>query len=639
MSVQTGIRYFDERTACRGEVVQLLQNLEQKGPDYCGIHVTGPVGMGFLGFNITPEDRNDQPLATRHGTVITFDGRLDNRPEVGRRLGMNRPTISDGDLALAAFDAMGTSAFELLAGEFAFVILDAMQRALFLVRSRCGTRALFYTSDRSRVIWSSELDQLMIKSDVDPAINNGYAIGYLYYQPDIDESPFKNVAVVPAGSYVEFTANGETRGPTSTWRPERIATLALSSDQEYEESCREELEIAITRRLRTRQPVFSELSGGVDSSTVVLVADQALKKSGRGSDALTTISCTYQKSMSCDETAFIEAVEQRRGRPGIHLPEESQQATLGLNNIEFTGVPNTTHCFPGRYRVTEELMRGVGARVLLTGIGGDHLFWSDHTGSPELADLLSKGKLPALLSRARKWSQAAALPLWQVLVTSAVGPITTASRLFHWHPSDLNFRPWMTEQARRWITSPGRSQALRLSSEIQLPSLRVRAQAIRSLYALIGAGYFQECHGIFFSHPLASQRLIDFVLSLPIDQLARPGEDRSLLRRTMAGVLPQKVRSRKSKGSIDEMFCRVMQRDSGSVSSTEQLEVCRRGFAEPQALRRSIREVALGRLDQSYALVRLFSLERWLRSLQTIAARRLAYRHTEKQRPPVLAIG
>jgi asparagine synthase (glutamine-hydrolysing) len=622
MSVQTGIRYFDGQQASHVEVACLLHGLKERGPDYVSTCVKGSIGLGFRGFNVAPQDRLDQPLRGPSDSVITFDGRLDNREELVKRLGLGgMPT--DAALALAAFECWGTQSFELLAGEYALVLWDAFHGALFLVRSRCGTRPLFYIGSASKITWSSEIDDLVVKSNIPPEVNDAYAIGYLYYQPDIDESPFHNVVVVPCGSYVAVTPSGKIRPPVSTWHPENLTPIKLSSDSEYEEAWRQQVESAVASRLRASKSVFCELSGGLDSSTIALLAHRVLANSARDPAMLTTVSCTYEKSTWCDETAFILMVEQSRKRAGVHVTERSQEATLGLEDVKFTGVPNTSHCFPGRYRVTEELMKRTGARILLTGIGGDHIFWSDPTGSPELADLLIRWRLLATISMARRWSQAAAMPLWQVLIASAVGPITVANRFLRWHPPDVNLRPWITNCARRYVTGTGRSQALRVNTSIGRPSLRVRVQAVRALYALISAGYFQEYYGIYFSHPLAHQQLIDFVLSLPIDQLARPGEDRSLMRRAMRGLLPERVRTRKSKGSIDEMFCRALEREQQSIGPASALEVCRRGYANPEPLAKAIREVALGRLDHSYALVRLFSLERWLRSLGQIASRRL----------------
>jgi asparagine synthase (glutamine-hydrolysing) len=623
MSVQTGIRYFDGREPSRQEVEFLLEGLEARGSDYANILISRCLGMGFRGFLVAPEERQNQPLTGPHGSALTFDGRLDGRASLCARLPGHLALLDDASLVLMAYELFGQSCFEFLKGEFAFVLWDQSQSALFLVRSLCGTRQLYYTSDDKRVMWSSELDDLVIKSGIDPVVNDSYAIGFVYYQPDVDESPFRNVAVVPPGTYIQLTCSGRVCLPAATWHPERLSTLQLGSDGLYEEAWLREVESAITDRLRVTGPVFCELSGGLDSSTLVLLADRILAKSGRNPANLTTVSCTFETSRECDESFFISLIEEARGRAGLHVLEESLHATMGLRDIEFTGLPNTQHLFPGRYSTTERLMKRVGARVLLTGNGGDELFWSDPAGSPQLADLCVQGRVWTALSAAYAWSQSAEVPFWHLFLTQAMAPITARLRLVPWRPTDGMLTSWITSKAKHWLTQPGRRLGLRVDTQTRPPSRGIRLLSIRSLSALLSAGYYHEYHGIYFSHPFSHQGLIDFILSLPMNQLTRPGESRSLMRRATRSLLPEKIRMRRSKATLDEPVCRTLARSKNTLGDPENMEVCQREYAEPRALARAFAAASLGNVEQVSGLLRLLSLERWLRSLKQIETRRL----------------
>ena len=634
MSIQAGIRYFDGRAAFRSEIEFLLQGLEYLGPDYAHIHLSKSVAMGFGGLLISPEDGKDQPLMGRSGSVITFDGRLDNRDEVASRLGLIATTaLSDATLALLSYERWGRNTFDLLKGEIACVVWDERSNSLFLFRSLCGTRPLFYVVTQNGIVWSSELDDLVVKSGIDPVVNDAYAIGYAYYQPDLDESPFQNVCTVPCGTYIEVKRAGEISTPVPIWRPERISTLRLRSDEEYEEAWRDQIETAITKKLRIKGPVFCELSGGLDSTTLVLLSDRVLRKIGRDVRELSTVSITFETSTTCDETYFIRLAETARGRAGIHIPESVQQPTFGLRDNTFTGAPNAHRFTPGRYQAIAQAMKGAGARVLLTGIGGDHLFWSDQGGSPELADFLVRGQFLSLMSQSREWSRVAAAPLWQILLSHAVSPVAVMSRFVRWLPSDLAMFPWITTKARTWLVQPGRDQGMRVHERIELPSRRVRETMIRSFRALLSAGYFQGSQQIYFCHPYSSQDLIDFVLALPMNQLVRPGQDRSLMRRATRGILPEPIRTRRSKATINEAPCRVLEREQGEIGDTNMLEVCQRGYAEPGALANAMAGIALGRIDHSYAFLRLMNIEQWLRSLRTVEGRRRALRQSESSSP------
>ncbi|HXM62135.1 MAG TPA: asparagine synthase-related protein [Terriglobales bacterium] len=636
MSIQAGIHYFDDREVSRSEIEFLLQGLEHLCPDYVHVHLSKSVGMGFRGLLIAPEDRKDQPLVGGSGSVITLDGRLDNRDEVASRLGVALSTaLSDAMLALLAYERWGRGCFDLLQGEIASAVWDGRANSLFLFRSLCGTRPLFYIASRKQIAWSSELDDLIIKSGVDPIVNDAYALGYAYYQPDIDESPFLNVCTVPCGTYVEIHHTGEILSPFPVWHPERISTLELRSDEEYEDAWRHQVENAITKKLRAKDPMFCELSGGLDSTTLALFADRILQKMGRDPSELTTASITFELSTTCDESQFIRIAEKARGRAGIHIPESVQQPTFGLSDTTFTGTPNAHRFTPGRYRAIAKAMKLAGARVLLTGIGGDHLFWSNQGGSPELADLLAGWHLKSLITQGREWSRAAGVPLWQMLRSHAVSPIAVMGAFTSWLPSDLDMFPWVTKKAREWLAQAGRDQGMRVNRRIGLPSRRVREIVIRSFRALLSAGYFQGYQEIYFCHPYSNQELIDFVLSLPMNQLARPGQDRFLMRRATRGLLPEPIRTRKSKATINEAPCRVLERERHEIGDPAALEVCQRGYAEPVALARAMVGIAMGRIDHSYALLRLMNIEQWLRSLRTIEARRRALNREESVSQPV----
>jgi asparagine synthase (glutamine-hydrolysing) len=630
MSIQTGIRYFDGRMVSRFEMDFFLHGLEHLSPDYVHVHLSDSVGMGFRGLLIASEDREDQPLVGLSASAITFDGRLDNREDMASRLGLTlTPAITDGMLALLSYERWGRESFEFLKGEVACAVWDERIHSLLFFRSLCGTRPLFYVATQSRIVWSSELDDLVVKSGIDPIVNDAYAIRYAYYQPDVDESPFQNVHIVPSGTYVEVDRTGKISAPVSVWHPERITTLRLQSDEEYEEAWRDRVEAAITKKLRIKGPIFCELSGGLDSTTLVLLSDRALRKLGRDTHELSTVSITFETSTTCDETYFIRLAETARGQTGIHVPERVQGPTFGLRDTRFTGAPNAHRFTPGRYLAIAEAMKNAGARVLLTGIGGDHIFWSDQGGSPELADLLAGWQFLSLMSQGREWSRATGTPLWQILLSYAVAPLAFATRFVGWLPSELDMFPWITEKARKSLVQAGRDQGLRVNKQIELPSRRVRETMIRSFRALLSAGYFQGYQEIYFCHPYSNQDLIDFILALPMDQLVRPGQDRFLMRRATRGILPEPIRTRRSKATINEAPCRVLEREQGDIGDTRRLEVCQRGYAEPGRLAKAMLAIAMGRIDHSYGFLRLMNIEQWLRSLRNVEERRRALRERE----------
>jgi asparagine synthase (glutamine-hydrolysing) len=624
MSVQTGIISIDGRQIAEREINFLLFGLEERAPDYANTRVDGRVGMGFRGFRVTPEDTTIQPHLNASGATITFDGRLDRRVDLALRLGLEAKTrVSDVVLVAMAFGQFGEKCFSLLIGEFALTIWDQRRQLLYFARSLCGSRPLYFLANHREVLWSSEFDDLVLKTDIDVLVNDAYAIGFAYYQPDQDEAPFSNVRSVSPGACICIDANTGDCRTISKWVPQNIRSITLGSDAEYEEAWRTNVESAIADKLRTIGPVVSELSGGLDSSTIVLLSDHVLRAAGRDTSLLTTVSHTYETSRTGDESFFIRLVEEARGASGFHITEDGQELTLGLEDAQFTGVPNTSQNFPGIARKTISLMNGIGARVLFNGVGGDELFWTDGGSSPILADMLAEGRVYALLSEARKWSHVSGKPLWRCLLAEAIDPIEGFERFTAWQRPEIpSLSIWGTAKSKQWLCQPHKRFGLRPDFGLRPPSRRTRVLSIRAVQALLNAGYFSDLHGVHVSHPFTHQALVEFVLSLPMEQIARPADGRSLMRRALRGILPEQIRVRRSKGSPDEAMCRILSRDHDKVRSPATLRVCERAYVDAPGLAEALYLARLGRLDKTPGLIRVFSLERWLRSLDKIAALR-----------------
>ena len=189
-------------------------------------------------------------------------------------------------------------------------------------------------------------------------------------------------------------------------------------------------------------------------------------------------------------------------------------------------------------------------------------------------------------------------PCWQLFLTQAIAPLTARFSIIPWRPSDGLITPWITNKSRAFLNEPGRRLGLRFDGRVLPPSRGLRLLSFRSSSALLSAGYYHEYHGINFSHPFAHQRLIEFMLSLPMNQITRPGEPRSLMRRATRGLLPEKTRTRRSKATLEEPLCRMLARHKHALFPTENLEVCRREYAEPKALAEAVSQAAPERLSR-----------------------------------------
>jgi len=617
MKIQFGSLHLDGRPATPLDSQTLLGDLCQKPAELSGLMAEDSVTMLYRGQRITPEeDFENQPLRIGWYT-LTWDGRLDNREELASRIGITQlQSTPDPVIVLKAYIAFGKSVFADLVGEFALTLWCRRTKSLLFARSSCGARTLYYVIDNNQLTWSSDFAHLVRVTGVDLTVNDAYVVEYMVGLPATNITPLTRVGVVAPNRAIQFN-RGRLTHTEELWNPSRAPFLEYRTDREYEEHLREVLKDAVRVRLRSKRPVFAELSGGLDSSTITLVADQLLRSQNRSPEGLQTTSCVYERSTTCDESPFIRVIEERRGIDSHLVHEEDLRATLGLQDPEFVGLPNPLHCFPGRYPTIAKSMAPFGARVLLTGGGGDHLFWSEANGTPIVADYIHNGGLLRAHGECRTWSHAASGSYYELLLKRAL-PLALES----WLPAKSRYnRPklpgWLHPRFQERLVSLTPSFT-GYTSWRSTPSKRAQVFFLDQMFRYLGCGFLQEYNDLYISHPYSHRPLVEFCLGTPVSQFLRDGETRSLMRRAFGDLLPRKTARRTSKGLVDESITRTLQKEWSSVSELNQWQVCERGYVARPILWKSLTAANLGVADQAGRLFRLFSLERWLRSLRHV---------------------
>jgi asparagine synthase (glutamine-hydrolysing) len=611
--------HTDGRPAARDDLATLLGEFVARPAETSGEVLDGCLVMAYRGDRITFEEDSEVQPFQHLSYTLTFDGRLDNREELATILGLTRlQEVPDPVIVLKAYVMFGETIFGKLIGEFALSLWCKTTRTLLFARSTCGARPLYYTLTNCTLYWSSDFAHLVRTSGVDLDVNEAYVLEFLLSQPSTKHTPLTKVDVVPANSFIRLE-NGRVTHRSQLWDPSRLGTLQYRSDAEYEEQCREKLTEAVRVRVRAKPPVFAELSGGLDSSSIVLTADQVLKSENQPTEQLRTLSFVYEESQTVDERKFIRLVEERRGFATLFVGEKAQRFTLGLENPEFSGLPNPMHCTPGRYSTFATLMKEHKARVLLTGLGGDHLFWSAPEGAPLVADALRTGNLLRAHRESRTWSRAASVPYLQLLISQAL-PMALGSSYQPDEPPK-----WLGPRARKSIF--GRTpELLGEQPKCASPSRRAQLFSVDNLFRTVGVGYFNEYSDIYVSHPYTHRPLVEFCLGVPLSQFLREGRTRSLMRRALVDLLPPRINRRVSKAGADEAYIRALQRECPSNSDVRKWSVCDRGFVDSMLFAHSLDRMRLGIQEISGYLMRVISMERWLRSLARVHAETAAAR-------------
>ncbi|HET7875173.1 MAG TPA: asparagine synthase-related protein, partial [Methylomirabilota bacterium] len=282
-----------------------------RGPDGGDCWVDGPIGLGHRLLRSTPESAQEkQPLSDESGDLcLVLDGRIDNRGELRAALapdGLRLRSDSDGELVLRAYARWGTACPARLIGDFAFALWDNRERRLFCARDPLGVRPFYYHTDGRRFSVASELQQLLVDPSRAAEPNEGMIAEYLACEiTHREDTLYRDIFRLPPGHSLVVRPGGHVVSPYWDIDPSRAIRHGTSRD--YAEHFRDVFDEAVRCRLRSANPIAAELSGGLDSSSVVATA-ASLAPAGRATgDGVETYSLVFP-GHACDESGYANQV-------------------------------------------------------------------------------------------------------------------------------------------------------------------------------------------------------------------------------------------------------------------------------------------------------------------------------------------
>lgn len=483
-----------------------------------------------------------------------------------------------------------------LTGDFAFALWDETKRTLFLARDAFGSRPLYWHGDAKRLVWASHLAPLLALVREPLTIDRDYLAAFVTRGAMRDRTPVAEIRSVGAAEICVVRDSVMHR--SRYWSLDPHANTDVHTDAEAEEKLRALLFEAV-REMTSDGPASVLLSGGVDSSSIVAVADAV-----RPEPPVQTISWLFEASPTSDEREYVRAVETHRGITGVHIGEREQALLEFDPDHPGTEIPTSYVCFARRCEATRAAMRAAGSRVLLTGIGGDDVLYGDFGFIGSIADALASGRVLRAWSEVRKWAPHTGISHLQLLWRSGLRPLSGAA------PVSM-IAPWWT---REFVEQMRADDGERFASLPVLPSRRFDLQCFEGLVGSMARRWYFENDEIVTREPFLYRPLVEYCFALPFEQKLRPGATRSILRRALRDLLPPPILTRLGKCGPDEALLRAARRRSGALRALfADARVVRHGFANGAAIDTGLTKIAHG-FDAGVAfLLRLIALELWLR--------------------------
>lgn len=528
--------------------------LQHRGPDGEGIWLDEKksIGLGHRRLSIIDlSDTGKQPMHYANGRyTITFNGEIYNYLELKQNLekkGYRFFSSSDTEVLLALFDLEREHMLKSLDGMFAFSIWDNVTNTLFCARDRFGEKPFYYHNNPAYFAFASEMKALF-QLGIPKTINKKKIYNYLLYT--VLEDPFEKDATFyeyirqlePAHYLIISTDKKIIK--KKYWDLQLQETINLS-EKEAIEKFKSLFTTSIERRLRSDVPVGSSLSGGLDSSSIVMMIDRIKKEKS----IQKTFSARFS-NFSRDEGQYMQHVIDRTNvEPHFVFPTVDSVMQNFKTICYHQEEPFASASIAIQFEVMK-LAKQNGVTVLLDGQGADEilagyqLFWTTHLSQlyaknkkafqTSLNDyMLVHEKMPITTNFSFKWKayHNASFKAAGALKSKFIKPAS---------PYYLGIHPDLVTQYKN-----GDNPIPKISTLKEHLYFFLTGRGLNEL--LRYADRNAMANSVEVRLPFLNHDLVEFLFKLPDHFLLNKGWSKYILRKSMEDILPPEITWRKDK--------------------------------------------------------------------------------------------
>lgn len=575
----------------------------------CGSDVLDFSGGGFwagVGGRYASSGRVTVSCRGNQSRLGIGEVRIDNREAIrsivrraGRRLGSPN---SDIGLMLTTLESAGTVGLQAVVGDFAFVAWIEAEETITVARDWLGLHQVFVRQRDGQIEVASDADLLGIEGEFD----DDFIASYLTGQPlgDPNRTVWRGVEALSPGTVLTWRqGKGESTAFASPWSihagrggwaVDEVAEVRHRFDQSIEIHCTND------------RPVWAELSGGLDSSSIVVSA-AALWSEGRATARLAG-TYTYSDSLTgSDPQHFVDAVVDQTGISN-HLFRDFSPWQEDDEAPPLTSEPRHHYIYWARDRAARKLLDVECAAAVLCGDGSDHYLGR----MSHLADVAKENGWVGALKRAHSSAAVRQCSMWPRIWREGVSWRLRRGM----SPGDDCVPPnipWISAATvRRAEAGASVARARRavrgLEHGVMGERIRTSLHEIRRTLDLYPHGVHVERRYPFLYGPL-----VEFCLSLPLGVLFASDEPKWLVRSALGHRLPKTVRERSTKGSVTARVYWALGRHKRLLDSLMRDPISGAlGWVDVDALRAQLVRARLGAPIEIAPMMAVLSLETWL---------------------------
>ncbi|MFH1657162.1 MAG: asparagine synthase (glutamine-hydrolyzing) [bacterium] len=524
-----GIINLDQKPVNRKNIERMMELVDYRGPDDEGYFIDKNIALGHRRLSIVDlSSAGHQPMQNKTGTLcIVYNGEIYNYLELKGELeekGHRFKSKTDTEVIIHAYEEWKESCFKKFNGDWAIAIADLADKKVILSRDRFSVKPLYYATLNKSFYFASEIKQILpFLEKKEP--NQDVLFKYLK-QGLIDfnqETFYKGIyKVKPRHNLIIDLINGEME-EREYWD---YSTQGIEiGEDEAVEKFRELFINSVKIRLRSDVPIGILLSGGLDSSSISVIASELSSNQ---------ISCfsVVSKDKKYSEEQFIDILKDKKHLKVQKLFLDSKTVWNNLEKISarrdepFGGLSAVV-----QNQMLELIKKETNIKVLLSGQGGD--------------EILCGYRKFFFLYLQEEMKKGHVFSVFENTFSSLIG------RTALWHFS--------LAEAKRYIPffqkyNDPVDDILKIGGELeqlwQFKNLRKRQIIDIDKYSVPALTHYEDRnsmqHSLEIRLPFLDYRLVDFVLSLPYSLKIKNGWTKYLLRKSIA-ELPKEITWRKDK--------------------------------------------------------------------------------------------
>ena len=565
MSAITGIFYRNGRTIEPQIIKKMNDKLSHRGPDRSAVWVEGTVALGHQMLWTTPESLHEKlPFYDeKSGLVITADARIDNRKELSEEMDIeNHEDISDSYFILKAYEKWGEKCLEHLLGDFAFAIWNKNEEKLFCARDHIGVKPFYYYLSDDLFAFATEIKALFTIEEIPMEINEE-KIAFHLLAMNLDKilTFYKNINALTAAHYLKI--NQVQNKITKYWELDPKSELILDSDEDYINAFRDVFRKAIDCRLRSALPIGFQLSGGLDSSSVVCMAKKILdddKNNNSNSNRINTFSYVFDEFPQVDESQYINKVVNTGGIESHLLqcdhisPLQEMEKIFWHQEQPFHSVTTSISC-----KLFKKMYNN-NIRVALTGHGGDEVIYY---GPKCISDFAYNLQCKTFIREVYHYSKNYDKNIFKYVLNNVFFPLipehikrkirSLRRVLYHDNTDYLILNKNFAKQfgGEKYLKELDK-QPLNVKTSKEFHYALISSFSNQSILELLdrnAAGSYIEPR-----YPFFDKRVIEFCYAIPAEMKFKFGWNRYILRAGMENILPKEIQWRLHKNYFTTYF-------------------------------------------------------------------------------------